>query len=609
MRPSIKLCFLNSVIIDKVLEDDFWCPTCQNTSQQSCDARLADTTCPKANFCMALWDKTVFARKCINKRMLDLLTKDCRNVGNMKRECKRPNRRYHLSWCNQPGCKAQVSDISRGESVVDKPAKMDFWCPTCQSTSQESCERTLTNTTCRKADHCMALWDKTVFARKCVNRKMLDLMTKNCRNIGSNEWECNRKRAYRVASCNQSGCKAEFSETTKDRLVVAKPARNDFWCPTCQSTSHESCEKTLTNTTCPKADHCMALWYKNVFARKCVNRELLDVLTKNCRNIGSNKWECNRKKHYHVTSCNQSGCKAPFSEITKDQPLAYTEPIKNVFWCPTCQSTSHESCEKSLANTTCPKADYCMALWDKNVFARKCVNRKMLELLTKNCRNIGSNEWKCSQKRAYRVASCAQSGCQAEFSETTKDRIVVAKPARNDFWCPTCESTSQEFCEKLLTNTTCPKGDRCMALWDKNIFVRKCVNRKMLELLTKNCRNTGSNEWKCSRKREYHVTACDQSGCLAKISGIIVPKEDPFQCPTCPICKSPGECDHKMTMTKCPTATRCMALHFNGTADTQGIFTRKCINEKMFVMIARACTLKQGCEVTSCTKSGCKAAL
>ncbi|KAL9979704.1 hypothetical protein ACROYT_G017406 [Oculina patagonica] len=700
----------NHRVPDKALEDDFWCPTCQNTSQESCDARLADTTCPKATFCMALWDKTIFTRKCINRKMHELLTKDCRNVGHMKRECKRRTRRYHLSWCNQPGCKAEVTEMSKGKSVVDKPARDDFWCPTCQSTSQESCQTSLSNTTCPKADHCMALSDKNVFARKCVNRKMLELLTRNCTNVGSNEWECNRKRKYHVASCDYSGCQAEFSEITKDDLVIDKPARNDFWCPTCQSTaqkscqtslsnttcpkahhcmalwdknvfarkcvnrkmlelltkncknvgskewrcyrkrqyrvtacdqsgckaefsettkddpvinkpvrndfwcptcqrtSQESCETTLTNTTCPKADHCMALWDKNVFARKCVNRKMLELLTKDCTNMGSSEWECNRKLKYHVAACDQAGCKAKFSKITKEQPVEY-KPVRNDFWCPTCQSKSEESCESTMANTTCPKADHCMALWDQNVFARKCVNRKMLELLTKDCKNVASKEWDCNRKRKYRVVSCDQSGCKAEYSKITKDQPVVYKPVRNFFWCPTCQSTSSESCQKILTNTTCPKADHCMALWDNNVFARKCVNRKMLHLLTKDCTNMGSNEWECNGKRQYHVTACDQSGCLAKIPSNIIPKENPFQCPTCPICKSPKECDHKMTMTKCPTATRCMVLHFNSTVDTQGIFTRKCINEKMFVMIQRACTHKQGCEVTSCTQSGCKATL
>lgn len=413
----------------------------------------------------------------------------------MKRECKRRNRRYHLSWCNEPGCKAEVSEISGGKSALEEAATNDFWCQTCQSPSQESCERTLTNTTCPKADHCMALSDKNVFARKCVNKRMLELLTKNCTSTSSNEWKCNRKRKYHVTACNQSGCKAEFSKITGGDPVAEGLVRNDFWCPTCQSTSPVSCETTLTNTTCPKADHCMALSDKNVFARKCVNSKMLDLLTKNCANIGSKEWKCNRKRKYHLTACEQSGCKAEFSKITE------------------------------------------------------------------------------------------------------------SKPAGNDFWCPTCQSTSQESCDKTLTNTTCPRADHCIALSDKNVFARKCVNRKMLDLLTKDCRNVGSNEWECERKRTYHVAACDQSGCLS------APNDHLFQCPTCPICKSPRECDHKMAMTKCPTATRCMALRFNGTVDTQSIFTRQCTNEKTFLMIQRACVHKQGCEMTSCTKSGCTATL
>ena len=583
--------------------DDFWCPTCQNTTQESCDASLADTTCPKANFCMTLWDETVFTRKCINRNMLELLAKNCRNVGYMKRECKRRNRRYHLSWCNEPGCKAEVSEFSGEKSASEEPAINDFWCQTCQSTSQKSCDKTLTNTTCPKADKCMALLDKNVFARKCVNRKMLDVLTKNCTNIGFKEWKCNRKRKYHITVCDQSGCKAEFSKITEDHPVVDNPVRSDFWCPTCQSTSQESCERTLTNTTCPKADHCMALSDENIFARKCVNKRMLELLTKNCKSTSSNDWKCNRKRKYHVTACNQSGCKAEFSEITEGDPVV-EGPVRNDFWCPTCQSTSPVSCETTLTNTTCPKADHCMALSDKNVFARKCVNRKMLDLLTKNCTSIDSKEWKCNRKRKYHITVCDQTGCKAEFSKITDSKLES-----NYFWCPTCQSTSQESCDKALTNTTCPRADRCMALSDKNVFARKCVNRKMLDLLTKDCRNVGSNEWKCSQKGTYHVAACDQSGCLSKMSVSIAPNDYLFQCPTCPICKSPRECDHKMTMTKCPTATRCMALRFNGTVDTQSIFTRQCINEKTFLIIQRACIHKQGCEMTSCTKSGCTAAL
>jgi len=280
------------------------------------------------------------------------------------------------------------------------------------------------------------------------------------------------------------------------------------------------------------------------------------------------------------------------------------------FWCPTCETTSQESCDTNLANTTCPKADFCMTLWNKNVFTRKCINRQMRKLLTEDCKSVGYMEWDCKRgKKRYRLSLCNQPGCKAKVSEFPRGQPEVEKPTKNDFWCPTCQSTSQESCEVTLANTTCPKADFCIALWDQNVFARKCVNRKMLELMTKNCKNISSTEWYCNGKRKYHVTACSQSGCIAKVSRKNVPTENPFQCPTCPICKSPRECNHKMTMTKCPTATRCMVLRFNGTIDTEDIFTRKCINEKMFLMIQRACTYKQGCEVTSCSQSGCIATL
>jgi len=232
----------------------------------------------------------------------------------------------------------------------------------------------------------------------------------------------------------------------------------------------------------------------------------------------------------------------------------------------------------------------------------------MRKLLTEDCRSVGHMEWDCKRgKKIYHLSLCNQPGCKAKVSEFLRGQPDVDKP--NEFWCPTCQSTSQESCEATLANTTCSKADFCMALWDQDVFARKCVNRKMLELLTKNCKNVSFTEWHCNRKRKYHVTTCTQSGCLAKVPRRNVPTENPFQCPTCPIGKSPRECDHKMTMTKCPTATRCMVLRFNSTIETEVIYTRKCINEKMFSMIERACTYKQGCEVTSCSQSGCIATL
>ena len=591
--------------VNKPIKDVFWCPTCQNSSQEFCDSTLVNTTCPKADLCIALRDENVFVRKCANRKMLELLTKDCRNVASEEWVCNR-KRQYQVTFCDKSGCTAEFSKISEGESIVVEPGKNDFWCPTCQSSSQESCDSTLANTTCPKAELCMALRDKNVFVRKCVNRKMLQLVTKDCRTVGSEEWVCNRKRRYRVTFCDTSGCIAEFSKISEDDSVVVEPDKNDFWCPTCQSASQESCDAILANTTCPKAELCMALRDKNVFVRKCVNRKMLQLVTKDCRTVGSEEWVCNRKRRYHVTFCDTSGCIAEFSKISEDDSVV-VEPDKNDFWCPTCQSASQESCDAILANTTCPKAELCMALRDKNVFVRKCVNRKMLQLVTKDCRKVESEEWICNRKRQYHVTFCDESGCKAEFSRVTKDHHTKA------FWCPTCQSTSEESCAATFTNTTCPKADFCMALWDKNVFARKCINRKMLELLTKNCEHKGSLEWKCNRKRKYHVTVCNQSGCIAEVSGLPteneIPQETPFQCHTCPICKNSQECENGLTVTDCPLATRCMVLRVNGTVEVESVFARICVNEKIFSIIHRGCANRQGCEISSCTQSRCKPTL
>lgn len=386
-----------------------------------------------------------------------------------------------------------------------------------------------------------------------------------------------------------------------------KTATSDFWCPTCQGPTKESCDGSSTNTTCPKAAFCMAVWDKNMFARKCVNRKMLDVLTENCANVSPMAWKCRRRnKPYHLSWCEQSGCraKAP-GTVNKPDP----------FWCPTCQSSSQESCDSNLAQTACPKADLCMTVQDENVFVRKCVNRKMRELVTKDCtRAVGFEEWVCRKKRRYHVTFCDQSGCKAEFSKVTKDHHLddeeeVMKP----FWCPTCQSNSEESCAATVTNTTCPKADFCMALWDKNVFTRKCINKKMLDALTKNCRLDSSMKWQCNGKRSYHMTVCNQPGCTAKVSEISteneIPEDPSFKCPTCPICKNSQQCDSEMIMTECPMATRCMVLHVNGTADVESLFTRSCVTEKIFKVIKRGCINRHGCEIASCTQSGCKPVL
>jgi len=365
-----------------------------------------------------------------------------------------------------------------------------------------------------------------------------------------------------------------------------------FWCPTCQNSTKEDCDVALTNTTCPKADFCIAFWDKNIFARKCVNKKMLELLTKGCRNVDFSTRECKRKKKYHVAWCNQSGCKAGADKTELD-----------AFWCPTCQQTRQKTCDAALTNTTCPKADFCMALWDDNIFVRKCVNKKMLKLLTRGCRNLNSDERECDGKRKYHVTWCDQPGCRAKGNKTS-----------TDFWCPTCQSSSPKSCDEALSNTTCPKADLCMAFRDKNVFTRKCVNKKLLELITKGCRNVGDKKRECNGNRRYHVTWCDQSGCKAEVSeipeeGIKVPKHPTFQCPTCPMCKSPEECDHKTEITKCPRSTRCLVLQVNGTTHSENIFTRNCINEKAFMLIQRACAKRKGCEMATCTQPGCKAVL
>lgn len=385
-----------------------------------------------------------------------------------------------------------------------------------------------------------------------------------------------------------------------------KATTSDFWCPTCQGPTKESCDGSLTNTTCPKATFCLTVWDENMFARKCVNRKMLDLLTENCVNVSPTARKCGRRnKPYHLSWCEQSGCRAK-------EPGAVNKPESDPFLCPTCQSSSRESCDSTLAQTTCPKADLCMTLQDENVFVRKCVNRKMRNLLTKDCTRAGrSEEWVCRKKRRFHVSFCNQSGCKAEFSKVTKDRYheeeeKVTKP----FWCPTCQSTSEESCAATLTNTTCPKADFCLALWDEKVFTRKCINKKMLGVLTKNCRRGSSMEWECNRKRNYHVTVCNQPGCTAKVTEISteneIPEDSSFRCPTCPLGKNSQRCDNEMMMTECPMATRCVVLRVNGTVDVENVFTRSCVNEKIFKMINRGCKNRHGCEIASCTQSGCK---
>lgn len=388
----------------------------------------------------------------------------------------------------------------------------------------------------------------------------------------------------------------EYSE--RDRVQGKQKARN-FWCPTCQKTSQESCDAALANTTCPSADFCIALWEKQVFARKCVNRKMLEILTNGCRKVDFNTRECKRKKTYTVAWCNKTGCKA---QVPK--PIQREQTHARAFWCPTCHKTTQETCDAALTNTTCSKAELCMALWDNHIFVRKCVNKRMLELLTKGCDDVpNSKERVCKRKREYHVAWCHKSGCKAEVSKTS-----------DDFWCPTCQNSSPESCDSTLTNITCPKADVCIAIQEKNVFARKCVNKQFLAMITKGCKNTGDKKRECNGKRQYHVTWCNKSGCRAEVSEIPtrkekVPDDSSFECPTCPMYKSSTECDNSIKMTKCPRATRCLALRVNSTDDSESLFSRNCINKQAFELIQRACTKKQGCEMATCTQSGCKVEL
>ena len=132
----------------------------------------------------------------------------------------------------------------------------------------------------------------------------------------------------------------------------------------------------------------------------------------------------------------------PFNNAKMLKFISGKQTARN-FWCPTCQKTSQESCDAALANTTCPNADFCIALWEKQVFARKCVNRKMLEILTNGCRKVDFNTRECKRKKTYTVAWCDKTGCKAQVPKPIQREQTHARA----FWCPTCHKTTQETCD------------------------------------------------------------------------------------------------------------------------------------------------------------------
>lgn len=166
---------------------DFWCPTCENVTQEACDNAPSNTICPRADSCVALSAKGTFARICANTQFRELLTRSCKKVGYNMTACSQ-KRKYRVSWCGEPGCKAEMVS--------------DFWCPTCQNFTQESCDAALSNTTCPKANFCIAFQGEK-FSRICVNKKMLDNIIDRCRKVRDTKRECN------VTWCEQPGCKAE----------------------------------------------------------------------------------------------------------------------------------------------------------------------------------------------------------------------------------------------------------------------------------------------------------------------------------------------------------------------------------------------------------------
>ncbi|XP_068721102.1 uncharacterized protein [Montipora capricornis] len=181
--------------------------------------------------------------------------------------------------------------------------------------------------------------------------------------------------------------------------------------------------------------------------------------------------------------------------------------VRKDFWCPTCKNVTQEACDNTPSLTICPSADSCVALSAKGTFARICANTKFRESLTRGCKNVGYNMTACSRKRKYRVSWCGEPGCKAEMV--------------SDFWCPTCQNSTQESCDAASSNTTCPKANFCIAFQDEKFFARKCVNKEFLDQLTNGCLQVSATERECNRKRKYHVTWCKQPGCKAEVSGLI----------------------------------------------------------------------------------------
>lgn len=190
--------FTTPIIAEAKDRNSFWCLSCANVTQDSCDENLNKTICPKADSCILISTKTFFTRKCANSELRKLMTKkgNCKKTAFNTMECSVVGKKkYRVSWCKKPGCKA------------------GFWCSTCQSSSPEACDASSKNSTCPKADSCMVFQSEKVFARKCVNKAFIDKITNGCLNISAASRYCNddkRHTSYQVAWCDRPGCKAEI---------------------------------------------------------------------------------------------------------------------------------------------------------------------------------------------------------------------------------------------------------------------------------------------------------------------------------------------------------------------------------------------------------------
>ena len=179
--------FTTPIIAEAKDRNSFWCLSCANVTQESCDENLNKTICPKADSCILISTKTFFTRKCANSELRKLITKkgNCSKTVFNTMECSvAGKKKYRVSWCKKPGCKA------------------GFWCSTCQSSSPEACDASSKNSTCPKADSCMVFQNEKVFARKCVKKAFIDKITNGCLNISAASRYCNddkRHTSYQVA--------------------------------------------------------------------------------------------------------------------------------------------------------------------------------------------------------------------------------------------------------------------------------------------------------------------------------------------------------------------------------------------------------------------------